>query len=252
MSILDRISRPTDRPVACTITGDAGMGKTTLAASFPKPVFIRAEDGMQAIPIDRRPDALPVINNPDDLWEQLAALISEDHDYKTVVIDSVTALERMFGQYVIESDPKKPKSLNQAQGGYGAGFSAVATLHQRVRKAAELLINKGVHVVFIAHADLEQVDLPDQDPYARYSLRLHKKSMAPYVDDADLVAHVRLFTYVKGDDGERKKAFSDGSRQVVCHAIASSITKNRFGITDALDFTAGENPLAPFISSLAE
>lgn len=251
MSILARISKPADRPVVVTILGDAGMGKTSLAASFPNPIFIRAEDGLQAVPADIRPDALPVLQSVDDLWEQLQALIVEEHDYKTVVIDSVTALERLFIQHVIDSDPKKPKSINQANGGYGAGLSAVATLHQRVRKAAGILNErKGMHVVFIAHAETETLELPDQDPYTRYSLRLGKKSVAPYVDDCDVVGFIRLRTFTMGD-GERKKAISDGTRELVCHATASNVSKNRYGITEPLEVSAGSNPLTSFIRSLS-
>lgn len=249
MSILAKISKPADRPVIVTILGDAGMGKTSLAASFPKPIFIRAEDGLQAIPMASRPDALPLLNGADDLWEQLTALITEDHDYKTLVIDSVTALERMFIQYVIDSDPKKPKSINQAMGGYGAGLSAVATMHQRVRKAAGILNErKGMHVVFIAHAETETVELPDQDAYTRYSLRLSKKSVAPYVDDTDVVGFIRLRTFTMGD-GDRKKAISDGTRELVCHATASNVSKNRYGITEPLEVANGVNPLSTLIPS---
>ncbi|MEI2421810.1 AAA family ATPase, partial [Arthrospira platensis SPKY2] len=61
MSIMDTVSTPADRAVICTICGDSGMGKTSLAASFPKPIFIRAEDGLQAIPQARRPDAFPLL-----------------------------------------------------------------------------------------------------------------------------------------------------------------------------------------------
>lgn len=136
MSILSQAKKPTDRPVIATILGDSGMGKTTMGCTFPNPIVIRAEDGLQSIPSNIRPDALPVLAKSDDLWEQLTALLKEPHDYKTVVVDSVTALERLFIQSVIESDPKNPKSINQALGGYGAGLSAVATMHQRVRKFA--------------------------------------------------------------------------------------------------------------------
>jgi len=250
MSILAKISKPADRPVIVTILGDAGMGKTSLAASFPNPIFIRAEDGLQAIPLETRPDALPLLSGADDLWEQLQALITEEHNYKTLVIDSVTALERMFIQYVIDSDPKKPKSINQAMGGYGAGLSAVATMHQRVRKAAGILNErKGMHVVFIAHAETETLELPDQDPYTRYSLRLGKKSVAPYVDDCDVVGFIRLRTFTMGD-GERKKAISDGTRELVCHATASNVSKNRYGIVEPLEVSNGINPLTNLIPSL--
>lgn len=248
--LMATISKPEDRPVIVTICGDSGLGKTSLAAAFPNPIFIRAEDGLQAIPVDSRPDAFPLIHKVDDLWEQIMALLQEAHQYKTVVVDSVTALERLFINHVIESDPKKPRSINQALGGYGAGLSAVATMHQRVRKACGLLNErKGMHVVFVAHAETETIELPDSDPYTRYSLRLGKKSVAPYVDDSDVVGFIKLETFTTGD-GERKKAISDGTRVLVTHATASNVSKNRFGITEPVKVEQGKNPLAQFIPSL--
>lgn len=245
-----QLSPPEDRPGLFTICGDAGTGKTGLASTFPKPVFIRAEDGLQSIPRDRRPDAFPVIQKESDLWDQIAQLLKEDHDYKTLVIDSVTALERLFIQHVIDNDPKQPKSINQALGGYGAGLSAVGTMHQRVRKAAGLLNErKGMHVVFVAHADTETLELPDQDPYTRYSLRLGKKSMAPYVDDVDVVGFLKLETYTTGD-GDRKKAISDGTRVLVTYSTAANVSKNRYGIDKDLVVKQGENPLVNYIEVL--
>lgn len=252
MSILAKATKPVDRPLIATITGDAGIGKTRLASTFPNAVFIRSEDGMQSIPSNDRPDALPLLTSPDELWEQLTALINEEHDYKTVVIDSVTALERMFLQHVVENDPKKPKSINQALGGYGAGLQAVAAMHQRVRKAAGILnAKRGMHVVFIAHADTVTIEPPDQDPYTRYDLRLGKRSVAPYTDDVDLVGYLKLETHTMGD-GERKKAISDGTRLLVAYTTASNVSKNRFHITDDLPVAEGENPLAAYVPTLEE
>lgn len=240
------ISVPTDRPKLITILGDAGTGKTSTACSFPKPIVMRAEDGLQAIPEKLRPPAFPVIKSPDDVWGQLSTLVQEQHNFETLVIDSVTALERLFIQHVIDNDPKQPKSINQAMGGYGAGLSAVATMHHRVRKACGLLVDKGMNVAFIAHADTETIEPPDSDPYTRYTLRLGKKSQAPYVDDVDLVGFLRLVQFLKGD-GERKKAISSGAREIVCHAAAANISKNRFGITEPLNVTMGKNPLSEYV-----
>jgi hypothetical protein len=250
MSLMDSVKKPQDRAVMVTICADAGMGKTSLAASFPKPIFIRAEDGMQAIPADKRPDAFPVVGKAKDLWEQLTAIIHEPHDYQTLVIDSVTALERLFVQDVLDQDPKA-KSINQALGGYGAGTAAVAAMHQRVRKGAGLANERrGMHVVFVAHADVETMKLPDADDYMRYSLRLPTKSQPPYVDDVDVVGFIRLQMFTKGQDGERKKAVSTGDRELICHAVASNISKNRYGITDPLSFAMGDNPLIGIIPAL--
>lgn len=256
-SIMDTIEKPRERPVMVTFCGDSGMGKTSLAASFPKPIFIRAEDGLQAIPEGLRPVAFPVVQDAKQLWEQLTAVIHEAHDFQTLVIDSVTALERIFIAEVMAMDGKA-KSINQALGGYGAGPSAVAAMHQRVRKAAGLVNEKrGMHVVFVAHADVETMRLPDSDDYMRYSLRLPSKSMPPYVDDVDIVGFIRLEMFTKGDDGDRKKAISTGERELICHAVASNVSKNRFGISaplpvpyDAALKTITANPLAGLVPSL--
>ncbi len=259
MSIMDTIGKPAERPVVVTLCADSGMGKTSLAATFPKPIFIRAEDGLQAVPAATRPDAFPVIAGSGDtpnldaceqLWSQLMALVKEPHDYKTLVVDSVTALERIFIGAVLEMDPKA-RSINQAMGGYGAGMSAVAAMHQRVRRAAQVMVEKrGMHVVFIAHAEIETLRLPDKDDYMRYGVRLSAKSLPPYVDDVDVVGFIRLVTAVKGDEGERKKAVSNGDRELICHAVASNISKNRHGIEEPISLPKGQNPLGEFIPAL--
>jgi len=250
MSILSSIAKPDDRSIICTITGDAGLGKTSLASTFPSPIFIRAEDGLQAVPSESRPDAFPLLSNTDQLWEQLTALIKEDHKYKTLVVDSVTQLDTLFTNYIVDTDLKKPKSIAQALGGYGAGFQALSSLHGRVRKAAGILNEtKGMNIVFIAHSETETIELPDADPYTRYNIRMQKKSVSHYTDNVDLVGYLKLETHTMGD-GERKKAISDGTRILVTYASASNVSKNRYGITNDLVVMAGQNPLINLIPSI--
>lgn len=253
MSILSTIEKPADRPVIITIAGSAGLGKTSLASAFPSPIFIRAEDGLQAIPKDKRPPAFPLLQKPQQLWDELTALYKEKHEFKTLVIDSVTQLDTLFSTHIMETDVNKPRSMAQALGGYGAGFQALSAMHGRVRKAAGILNEKlGMHVVFIAHADTETIELPDIDPYTTYTIRMQKKSVSHYIDNVDMVAHLRLETFLKGADGERKKAISDGTRVAVCHAVASCVSKNRFGITEPITVQPGINPFIDLIPSLGE
>lgn len=257
MSRLSLVKKPADKPAIITVAGEAGLGKTTFAASFPKPIFMQAEEGLQSIPSDGRPDAFPPYRGVEDVentWKDLAALIQEDHEYKTLVIDSVTSLEELFIEHVVASDPRGAKNIAQAAGGYGAGFRMVASMHQRIRKAAGILRDrKGMHVVFIAHTETENIDPPDGTPYSRLSLRLNKRSRQPYIDNVDAVALITLETYRKTSDGERPdKAISDGTRVMKLTSSAAHVSKNRYGITEDLILTPGINPLAQYIPSLKQ
>lgn len=248
--MLDTLTIPDDGPIICTLYGDAGTGKTTLAATFPKPVFIRVEDGLKSIPRDKRPQAFPVVQEAGDILKQINTLRNEDHDFKTLVIDSVTAAETHFIKHIVDNDPKKPASINQAMGGYGNGLAAVAAMHNTVRRACGLLSDeKGMNIVFIAHATVDTLTPPDMDPYTRYTLNLDKRGLKPYNDNVDLVGFLRLQTITTGD-GDRKKALSNGKILLTVRTMAANISKNRYGITDDLVVVPGENPLIEFIPSL--
>ena len=243
-------SKPEARPPILTICGDAGTGKSSLAATFPNPIFIRVEDGVsrihEAVPM---PDVFPIVKTEDDIQAQLKWLLTEKHDYKTVVIDSVSALEAVFTEAILAQDGRA-KTLSTALGGYGAGYAALASRHRGIRKMCGILNDRrGMAVVFISHADLETMRLPDTDDYARYSLRLNAKSLPAYVDDVDLVGFVRLVSALKGDDGDRKKVISNGDRELICYATAASVSKNGYGITEPLDLEPGKNPLLAYMKA---
>jgi GTPase SAR1 family protein len=225
MSLSDFLSGNDVTPPIITIVGDAGTGKSTLASKFPNPVFIRAEDGLGAI--SPRPAALKVLNTGSDVYTQLNALLTETHEFKTVVIDSITKLNHLFEKEIVDSDPKA-KSIATANGGYGAGFTATAEMHWRVKKYADALKAKGIAVVFIAHTEVEKVDLPDVDPYSRFSISMHKKSQQAYINDVDMVGylHRKIFSNDKG------KVTDTGMTVFNCSANAARISKNRFGITE--------------------
>lgn len=247
---LASLSSPKSKPVIFTLLGEAGVGKTTLAASFPSPVLIPIEDGLQALE-GQDIAAFPLINNSNELMEALNSLATEEHNFKTVVFDSVTRLNELFEKEVIGSDPKRPKTINLALGGYGAGHAAVAQKHRELRELCGVMRDKfNMHIVFIAHAETETLELPDQDAYQRYTIRMNKRSVSAYVDNVDMVGLLRLKTYTSGD-GDRKRAISNGVVELVTHAMPSSVTKNRYGLTEPLTVTKGENPLIDHIKALS-
>jgi hypothetical protein len=239
--------------IICTIVGEEGIGKTSLAGSFPKPVFIRVEEGTKSLTSEEVKNyfsdvrEMPVVHKYADVIEQLNALGEQKHDYKTVVIDTITQLNTMIESEIVAKD--KALSINSALGGYGAGQSAVADRHAKIRETCgDLRTYKKMNIVFLAHADHEKIDPPDAESYMRYTVKLHNKSMVHYIDNVDLVAYIKLRTYVsEGKDKKRNIAMSDGNRIITCHKTANHVSKNRFGITEDIEFKLGVNPFLNYV-----
>ena len=244
MDLKSMISRPVSDAPMLTIFGEGGTGKTSLAATFPAPVFIRAEDGFDVFAGKKAPNAFPVLKNGEDIFEQLDALLEQEHPFKTLVIDSITSLDKKFESDIVRKD-SRAKSINQAMGGSGAGYSAVAELHSKVKdRCDQLREQKGMTIVFLGHVETETMDLPDEPNYSRYSMRIHKKSIGYYTDFVSLVGLLKLQTIV---DQESGKAKSFGDRVMIVDKRASSITKNRYGIVDDIDVAEGSNLLLDLI-----
>lgn len=249
MSILSNATHAEKEPLIVTICGTPGTGKTSLAATFPAPVFLIRTQGEKLprdLPQGQKPVSVGETDSVKKLWDQLLALATEEHPYKTVIIDSVTGLETLFAEDVLKNDPKAT-SVQTAMGGYGAGRDAIAVLHNRVRKAAEVIRRKGVYVVFVAHSDVVTITPPDADSYTQYSLRLHSKSMAPYVDSVDIVGFIKQGTAVISKAGEAKRAVATGERVLVTYLTPIAVTKNRLGIDEDITIERGVNPFAMWI-----
>ena len=253
---LSQLTRPTGgRPVIATLFGEGGTGKTTLASMFPRPVIIRIEDGTASL--DGHPDVMlfPVAQSTDDVFSAIEALSAEKHDRKTVIFDSVTQFEKLAIREIIddESNPKA-KNMAAAHGGYGKAFGMLDKRHQELREACDYLVDHvGMNVVFIAHATIEELDLPDVDKYSRYTIQLHRNKQYDcvhhYANNVDLVAFIRLKTSLRSGDGGKKRAISDGEREIICFPVASNVSKNRFHITEALPFDlSGAFPFDSFVA----
>ena len=251
-NLSEMLVKPTLRPVSMTIFGEAGVGKTTLACAMPNPVVLRFEDGMQSLG-ENAPMATPVMRDMKSACDFLNTLATEkdNHDFKTLIIDSVTHMcNSVIEPEVLEADPRGAKNLAQAHGGYGAGYAQACELtRQFVTLCKAVCEHLSMHCVFIGHAASETCEWPDSDPYQRLTLRCNKRYTQFFVDDVDVVALLKLKSNTYGS-GERKKLKTDGTRILHMAPSPASVTKNRYGITDDIEVSMGENPFG-FIPSLS-
>lgn len=107
------------------IYGSEGIGKSTFAALVPNPVFVQTEDGLSEIDCSK----FPLAKSFDDVVLQLQAVRDEQHDYGTVVIDSLDWLERLVWDRVCAD--YGVKSIEKADGGYGKGYVHALTYWRR-------------------------------------------------------------------------------------------------------------------------
>lgn len=251
------IEQPKLRPPFITLFSEPGMGKTTLACMFPRAIILRVEDGVESVPLEHQPALMPIIRSIVDLEQQIDWVVAnrKEHRRKTLILDSVTQAESMFEKHIVDTDPNVPLSINQACGGFGAGVKAVGKIHMRIRDKLERANRAGIAVIVLAHATTDTVEPPDGENYSRYTLRLGKHSQSPWVDNVDMVGFICLQKFVRGAREDKNvskagKATSDGTRQIVCHATAGNVSKNRFGIEDAIELPPvkdWKNPLLALI-----
>jgi len=244
MSVLATGRVSTRRPLIATLVGGPNTGKSSLACTFRKPYLLRTEG--ENVPSDIPDARLPAgpeepMADAAELWTQLKALHEDEHDFSTLIVDSTSGLDEMFANQVMKDSGKN--TLATALGGYGAGYEAVAAMHGRVRKMAEILRrDRGMSTIFIAHSDIIRLEPPDSEGYTSHSLRLHKKSIRHYVDSVDLVGFIKQETILKGEEGQ-KKAITTNNRVLVAYLTPANVSKNRMGITEDLPFEFGENPI---------
>ena len=91
------------RPPIIVEYGPPGVGKTTWAAGAPGAIFIRTEDGLGNI----EADAFPLATSFADVMEALRVLAKEEHAFRWVVLDSLSALEPLIWSAVAQAEGKR-------------------------------------------------------------------------------------------------------------------------------------------------
>lgn len=132
--------------------GPAGVGKTTAAVKWPHAVIIDMERGTDNYQesILKSGSVVFQTTNPDEVKEEIKTLMTEKHDYKTIIIDPVTILynaiqekwTRTFSKY---ADTEKATELQDF------GFRYWAKVKADYKSIMRMLLQCDLNVILTAH-----------------------------------------------------------------------------------------------------
>jgi hypothetical protein len=218
-------------PRRVLLYGTHGIGKSTFGSMSEKPVFIQTEDGLGEISCDK----FPLAESFDQVMSAISGLYTEEHKYRTVVIDSLDWLERLIWEDVCRN--KGVDSIEDI--GYAKGYTFALTQWREFLEGLSALRNdKGMTIILIAHAKIERFENPETETYDRYVPRLHKLASAIVQEWCDevLFATYRVRTRQSDEGFNRKRthAMGEGERIVRTVERPAHLAKNRLNLPDEL------------------
>jgi len=207
--------------------GSEGIGKSTLAAMFPNPLFIDTEGGTAHMDVRR-------IAKP-GTWVELMDILNEvsmtPDICGSLVIDTADWAEQLAVSHVCA----KYKKAGLEDFGYGKGHTYLAEEFTPFFRALDRIIGAGIHVVVTAHAKMRKFEQPDEmGAYDRWEMKLSKQVAPLFKEWCDMLLFLNYQTYVVTTENKSTKA-QGGKRVIYTSHHPCWDAKNRHGLPEVLD-----------------
>lgn len=219
------------------VYGPEGIGKSTFASQFPRPLFIDTEGSTKHMDVARTPKP----SSWSMLLEQVRHIKANPQLCGTLIIDTADWAEQLCTADVCG----KAKKSGIEEFGFGKGYVYLAEEFGRFLNLLEEVIEVGINVVLTAHAKMRKFEQPDEmGAYDRWEMKLGKNT-APLVKEwADMVLFANYKTYVVNVDGQGsekgKNKAQGGSRVMYSTHHPCWDAKNRHDLKPELAFSYSE------------
>lgn len=181
------IKKPTELVIPSTVKmmiyGQAGMGKTTLALSTPKPLLLDFDNGVKRVNMSHLNgvDIVPV-----SAWSDIKDLMNEDLSaYDTIVIDTIGKMM----DYIISYKCGHRLPSIKDWGGINAEFSWFTRALSGLNK----------HIVFVAHRDTRK-----EGDETVFIPALREKSYNAIVTELDLLGYLEM----RNENGTQRRTIT--------------------------------------------
>lgn len=178
--------------VKMLVYGESGTGKTRLASTFPNVVFADIDKGMSSV--TEQVDVVEI-----DSFKQLEAfyqfLKESDHDYDTVVIDTLNEMQRIAMHATVADFPSIRRSYEDlpSMSDYGKMLHDMVELSRR-------FVHLPMRVVFIAQVVSRQFDTDVLQPQL-----IGKNTSREICRKMDVIGYIYKSEH-EGTDGAKKLA----------------------------------------------
>ena len=237
-----------------------GWGKTSFGAQFPKPVFLqsRGETGLETLidcgllaPIPHTPEITKWV----DALYTLEYLLTEKHDYGTLVVDTLNGLEKLCFEAVCERD-----FGGKTEGflAYGKGpLHAMNDWRELLSGCDALRAQKRMRILFLCHTKIQTFNNPLGANYDRFIPEVSKETWsltAKWSDciffgnfESTVIGGAVSDTAAKNRKGKGVGAGNQRDMHVQRHDAFDA--KNRLGLTESIDM--GSRPREGYANFIA-
>lgn len=243
-SMSDITSAGSDLPNRYGMHAVEGFGKTSLATHAPKPIFMqsRGETGLETLIESGQvgPTAhFPACETWEDARAQIRFLIEGEHQFKTLVIDTVNGMERLMHEYVCIRDFGGDWG-DKGFGGYMRGYEvSLAEWRLFLNELDELRAVKKMTIFILAHTRVKTFKSPDTADYDRYMPDMHEKTWGLTHKWLDAVLFGNFEVIVQqgrnGDVTKKGKGTAGNVRILYTQRTAAYDAKNRLGLPEEIE-----------------
>lgn len=238
------VSKGRNLPSRVILHGVEGVGKTSTAAANKLPIFgmTKGETGLETL-IDQGlvgdVPHFPEWQDWNEACDSVSELIHNDHEYKTLVIDTLNGLERMCHEHVCQRDFAGEWGKNGFTS-YMQGYDvSLADWRKLLNLLDELREKKQTAIFCLCHTKVKTFKNPEGADFDRYQPDMHDKTWSLTHKWADIVLFANFDTFVKDEEKlkskEKGKAYGGETRSLHVTRTAAFDAKNRHGLTKAID-----------------